>query len=114
MMKFTDENRPHRRRQVNSAWHGSFYRLQDHLERFQRSVSTLRMTSPESSDLIRSIVHEPVALPGFRNAYVQIILTRGRHAGAENGTPAHRVMEETRGRAAGWYAEPFVYKSISG
>ena len=30
-----------------SVWDGSFFRLQDHLERFQRSVGRLRMTSPE-------------------------------------------------------------------
>jgi branched-chain amino acid aminotransferase len=61
-----------------SVWDGSFFRLQDHLDRFQRSLGSLRMTSPESSDQIRKIVHELVALPGFRNAYVQIIMTRGR------------------------------------
>jgi branched-chain amino acid aminotransferase len=61
-----------------SVWDGSFFRLQDHLERFQRSIGRLRMTSPESPDRIRSIVHELVVLPGFRNAYVQIIMTRGR------------------------------------
>lgn len=61
-----------------SVWDGSFFRLQDHLERFQRSVGRLKMTSPESPDRIRSIVHELVVLPGFRNAYVQIIMTRGR------------------------------------
>ena len=61
-----------------SVWDGSFFRLQDHLERFQRSVGRLRMNSPESPDRVRSIVHELVVLPGFRNAYVQIIMTRGR------------------------------------
>jgi branched-chain amino acid aminotransferase len=61
-----------------SVWDGSFFRLQDHLDRFQRSIGRIRMTSPESSDQIRSIVHELVVLPGFRNAYVQIIMTRGR------------------------------------
>jgi branched-chain amino acid aminotransferase len=61
-----------------SVWDGSFFRLQDHLERFQRSVGRLRMISPEPPDRIRSIVHELVVLPGFRNAYVQIIMTRGR------------------------------------
>jgi branched-chain amino acid aminotransferase len=61
-----------------SVWDGSFFRLQDHLDRFQRSIGRLRMTSPESPDQIRSIVHELVVLPGFRNAYVQIIMTRGR------------------------------------
>ena len=61
-----------------SVWDGSFFRLQDHLERFQRSIGRLRMTSHEPPDRIRSIVHELVVLPGFRNAYVQIIMTRGR------------------------------------
>jgi branched-chain amino acid aminotransferase len=61
-----------------SVWDGSFFRLQDHLDRFQRSIGRLRMIPPESPDQIRSIVHELVALPGFRNAYVQIIMTRGR------------------------------------
>jgi branched-chain amino acid aminotransferase len=61
-----------------SAWDGSFFRLQDHLERFQRSLTRLRMTAPESPERIRRIVHELVSLPGFENAYVQIIMTRGR------------------------------------
>lgn len=39
-----------------SVWEGSFFRLQDHLERFERSTGRLRMTSPESADRIRGIV----------------------------------------------------------
>ncbi len=61
-----------------SVWEGSFFRLQDHLERFQRSIGRLRMTLPMTPDQIRRIVHELVILPGFKNAYVQIIMTRGR------------------------------------
>lgn len=62
-----------------SAWDGKFFRLQDHLERFQRSTTRLRMdTSPLSQEEIRHVVHELVAVCGFRNAYVQIIMTRGR------------------------------------
>ncbi len=61
-----------------SVWEGLFFRLQDHLDRFQRSIARLRMSSPESPDQIRWIAHELVVLPGFRNAYVQIIMTRGR------------------------------------
>ena len=61
-----------------SVWDGAFFRLPDHLERFQRSIGRLRMTSPEAPERIRGIVHELVVLPGFRRAYVQIIMTRGR------------------------------------
>jgi hypothetical protein len=61
-----------------SVWDRSFFRLQDQLERFQRSIRRLRMTSPEPPDQIRNIVHALAALPGFHNADVQIIMTCGR------------------------------------
>ena len=61
-----------------SAWDGAFFRLPDHLERFQRSLARLRLNPLESPERIRLIVHDLVALPGFRNAYVQVIATRGR------------------------------------
>jgi branched-chain amino acid aminotransferase len=61
-----------------SAWDGKFFRLQDHLDRFDRSLQRLRMVSPESDGRIREIVHELVAICGFADAYVQIIMTRGR------------------------------------
>lgn len=61
-----------------SAWDGAFFRLDDHLARFQRSLVRLRLNPPEDPERIRLIVHDLVALPGFRNAYVQVIATRGR------------------------------------
>jgi branched-chain amino acid aminotransferase len=61
-----------------SAWDGAFFRLDDHLARFQRSLARLRLNPPEGPERIRLIVHDLVALPGFRNAYVQVIATRGR------------------------------------
>ena len=61
-----------------SAWGGQFFRLQDHLDRFERSLGRLRMVSPEPISRIREIVHELVAACGYADAYVQIIMTRGR------------------------------------
>lgn len=61
-----------------SAWDGKFFRLQDHLDRFDRSLQRLRMISPEADGRIREIVHGLVASCGFADAYVQIIMTRGR------------------------------------
>jgi branched-chain amino acid aminotransferase len=61
-----------------SAWNGQFFRLQDHLDRFERSLKRLRMESPESIGRIRGIVHGLVAHCGYADAYVQIIMTRGR------------------------------------
>ncbi|MGY8635370.1 aminotransferase class IV [Bradyrhizobium sp. 14AA] len=61
-----------------STWNGQFFRLQDHLDRFERSLKRLRMVSPETIARIREIMHELVAICGYSNAYVQIIMTRGR------------------------------------
>ncbi len=62
-----------------SVWDGSFFRLSDHLDRFQRSVQRLRMdTAPVERADVRRVAHELVAASGFRDAYVQIIMTRGR------------------------------------
>lgn len=61
-----------------SSWNGQFFRLQDHLDRFERSLKRLRMESPETICRIRQVVHELVAACGYSDAYVQIIMTRGR------------------------------------
>jgi branched-chain amino acid aminotransferase len=62
-----------------SVWNGQFFRLDDHLQRFERSTTRLRMTSsPISREEIRRVVHRLVAACGYDKAYVQIIMTRGR------------------------------------
>ncbi|WP_046868104.1 aminotransferase class IV [Microvirga massiliensis] len=61
-----------------SAWDGILFRLDDHLDRFWRSLDRLRMTSPLSREEIRRIIHVLIATAGYDNAYVQIIMTRGR------------------------------------
>ena len=61
-----------------SVWDGAFFRLDDHLQRFERSYSRLRMTCPYDRDELRNIALEAVALTGFREAYLQLIMTRGR------------------------------------
>jgi branched-chain amino acid aminotransferase len=61
-----------------SAWDGVLFRLDAHLDRFFRSTDRLRMTSPMSRVEIRNAVHALIATAGYDNAYVQIIMTRGR------------------------------------
>jgi branched-chain amino acid aminotransferase len=60
-----------------SVWDGQFFRLEDHLDRFERSWKSLRLTNPLSKDEVRDVVHKLVAVGGWRDAYVQIIMTRG-------------------------------------
>ncbi|MHB8191309.1 MAG: aminotransferase class IV [Ferrimicrobium sp.] len=62
---------------VVAVWDGSFFRLEDHLERLQRGCEHLRLISPVSMDEIRQILIDTVALSGLRDAYVEAIVTRG-------------------------------------
>ncbi|MEM9441108.1 MAG: aminotransferase class IV, partial [Pseudomonadota bacterium] len=61
-----------------SVWDGAFFRLDDHLERFERSFSRLRMICPYDRDSLRQLAIEAVHLTGLREAYLQLIMTRGR------------------------------------
>ncbi|WP_425105112.1 aminotransferase class IV [Ancylobacter sp.] len=61
-----------------SVWNGQFFRLEDHLDRFERSTSRLHMkSSPVTRQEISNIVHRLVAVSALDKAYVQIIMTRG-------------------------------------
>jgi branched-chain amino acid aminotransferase len=62
---------------VVHVWQGSFFRLEEHLDRFEASVAKLRMDLPYSRDEIREIATECVRRAGLRDAYVQMIATRG-------------------------------------
>ncbi len=64
---------------VVHVWKGSFFRLEDHLERFLRSCEKLRL-SPPARDEIRQVLMECVRLSGLRDAYVEAICTRGMPA----------------------------------
>ena len=60
-----------------TVWDGAFFRLDDHLARFERNIAKLRMTGPYDGSERRAIVIECVRRSGLRRAYVQMIMTRG-------------------------------------
>lgn len=60
-----------------TVWNGAFFRLDDHLARFARNIAKLRMTGPYTPEERREIVIECVRKTGLREAYVQMIMTRG-------------------------------------
>lgn len=62
---------------VAHVWRGNFFRLEDHLNRFERGMARLRMSPPEGREEIRGILLECVRLSGLRDAYVEMICTRG-------------------------------------
>jgi branched-chain amino acid aminotransferase len=62
---------------VAHVWRGRFFRLDDHLDRFERGMEELRMSLPHGREEIREILGECVRRSGLRDAYAEIICTRG-------------------------------------
>ena len=63
---------------VVHVWKGCFFRLEDHLDRFARSCQSLRLDPGYRREQIREILSECVRISGLRDAYVDMICTRGR------------------------------------
>ncbi len=62
---------------VVHVWNGSFFRLDDHLKRFYCSMEKLRMSIPYTHEALHSILNRCVKVSGLREAYVEMIVTRG-------------------------------------
>jgi branched-chain amino acid aminotransferase len=62
---------------VVSVWNGKFFRLEDHLNRFERGWNRIRMHPQMSRSEMEQVVFECVAKSGLREAYVEMIITRG-------------------------------------
>ncbi|QXL85051.1 aminotransferase class IV [Comamonas sp. NLF-1-9] len=63
---------------VVTVWDGAFFRLDAHLRRFRASCDTFRLQPGRSDEEIAQILMECVRLSGLRNAYVEMIVTRGQ------------------------------------
>jgi branched-chain amino acid aminotransferase len=62
---------------VVAVWKGSFFRLQDHLDRFSRGCEELRLRLPLERQAIADLLHELIRRSALRDAYVEVICTRG-------------------------------------
>jgi branched-subunit amino acid aminotransferase/4-amino-4-deoxychorismate lyase len=62
---------------VPAVWDGRYFRLDDHLDRFEESCRRLRLRSPIGRAEMRERLVEMVAMSGIRDAYVMMIVTRG-------------------------------------
>jgi branched-chain amino acid aminotransferase len=65
---------------VVTAWEGAFFRLDAHMERFMRSCKRFRLDPGKSPQEIVEILATCVRVSGLRNAYVEMICTRGQPA----------------------------------
>jgi branched-chain amino acid aminotransferase len=87
---------------VAHVWRGNFFRLEDHLDRFERSMEHLRLSLPYGRDEIRDILVECVRLSGLRDAYAEIICTRGMPR------PGSRDLRECENRFYA-FVVPFIW-----
>ncbi len=62
---------------VAGVLQGKFFRLDDHIERFFASMEKLHMSIPHSRSDLRDILIDCVRSSGLRDAYVEMICTRG-------------------------------------
>lgn len=91
---------------VVHVWNGSFFRLEDHLDRFEASVAGLRMQLPVDRDGLRDILTGCVRLSGLRDSYVGMVLTRG----VPDPTWPKRQPSNFKGRnRLICYALPFIW-----
>ncbi|MFT4067651.1 aminotransferase class IV [Paraburkholderia sp.] len=80
---------------------GNFFRLHDHVVRFEDSCRTLRYACPFTREQIVSVMRECVRRTGLTEATVQIIMTRGA------GPTGSRDPRECRHRFMA-YCVPFI------
>lgn len=74
---------------VVGVWDGAFFRLEDHLARFRRSMGELRMKPRETDADIRAMLHEIVRRSGLRRAYVAMDCLRARPPRGVPYNPVH-------------------------
>ncbi|MBI4694706.1 MAG: aminotransferase class IV [Gammaproteobacteria bacterium] len=87
---------------VVAVWQGGFFRLEDHLDRFERSCLCLRLAPLLDRDALRTVLFECVRRSGLRDAYVEMIATRGVPRAGE------RDVRRIRNRSYA-YAIPYVW-----
>lgn len=87
---------------VAHVWKGRFFRLNDHVERFQASMAGLRMSLPYSAQQLADLMIECASRSGLRDAYVQVTCTRGLPP------PGTRDPRLCRNRLYA-FAQPFVW-----
>jgi branched-chain amino acid aminotransferase len=88
---------------VVSVWKGAFFRLDEHIARFRRSMHSLRLEPEESDADIKAILLACVRLARLRDAYVGMDCLRGR---PRPGLPSHPAYARNYLAA---FARPFVW-----
>ncbi len=63
---------------VVHVWDGRFFRLNDYLTRFEKSIARCHLRIDQSRNDIRQILHSIVARSGLTRSYVSMVASRGQ------------------------------------
>lgn len=62
---------------VPSTWDGRFFRLDDHLDRLERSCAKIRLRLPLPKADIKKILEDMHVQSGIKDSFIELIVTRG-------------------------------------
>ncbi|KAI5460160.1 aminotransferase [Mariannaea sp. PMI_226] len=62
---------------VPAVWDGKIFRLDDHITRLDTSCKKIRLTLPMSRETMKQTLCDMLAKSGIRDAFIQLIVTRG-------------------------------------
>ncbi len=88
---------------VVSVWDGRFFRFDDYLDRFERSIASLQLSVPQTRAEMKQICHTIVARSGLRRSYVSLVVSRGKP-----GIPGSRDPRDCINHFYAWCI-PFVW-----
>ncbi len=63
---------------VVHVWGGRFFRIDDYLARFERSLEKCRLSVPQDRAQMKEILHSIVSRSGLRESYVSVVASRGQ------------------------------------
>ena len=88
---------------VVHVWDGRFFRMDDYLDRFARSMAKCRLSVEQNKDDMRRILHQIVARSGLDRSYVSLVASRGQPT-----VPGSRDPRECENHFYAWCV-PFVW-----
>ncbi|MGI9363605.1 MAG: aminotransferase class IV [Rhizobiaceae bacterium] len=88
---------------VVHVWDGRFFRMDDYLDRFDKSMAKCRLSVEQNKDEIRRILHRIVARSGLERSYVSLVASRGQPS-----VPGSRDPRDCENHFYAWCV-PFVW-----
>jgi branched-chain amino acid aminotransferase len=95
---------------TTSAWNGYVFKLDQHLERFYRSAYAIKLKVPLARDELKGVVLETTRRCGLRDAYIQLICTRGQGPPSQRDFRLYDPTLIVYARPYIWIARPDVQK----